>query len=343
MNTTTADRYLDRFRQVLRFIDIHLDEDLPVERLADVAAFSKYHFHRQFSELFGIGVYRYVQQLRLKRAAHQLAFRGDSILDIALQNGYESPEAFSRAFKKALGQSPSGFREQPQWESLYTSNAHGGRNRSERADIEGARSAGTGVYMPVHEDAEHRTTSIPVRAVDLCGHVFQATSELRRLHMKPQTGFEDIRIIDFPETRIAVLEHHGDPQRIGDTVRKFIEWRKLNHLPPRISATYNLLYHDPDQVAAQDFRMDICAATDKDIAANAHGVIAKTIPAGRCAVLRHIGSDDTLATTVHLLYAEWLPQSGEELRDFPLFFQRVKFFPDVAEHEAVTDVFLPLK
>jgi AraC family transcriptional regulator len=38
-----------------------------------------------------------------------------------------------------------------------------------------------------------------------------------------------------------------------------------------------------------------------------------------------------------------LPQSDEELRDFPLFFQRVSFFPDVAESEAVTDVFLPLK
>jgi AraC family transcriptional regulator len=293
LNTTTADRYLDRFRQVLRFIDTHLDEELTVESLASVAAFSKYHFHRQFSELFGIGVYRYVQQLRLKRASHQLAFRGDSILDIALQNGYESPEAFSRAFKKALGQSPSAFREQPQWETWHANQ--------------------------------------------------QVTSELRRQHMKPQTGFEDIRIVNFPETRIAVLEHHGAPQRIGDTVRKFIEWRKLNHLPPRISATYNLLYHDPDQVAAQDFRMDICAATDKDIAPNEHGVIAKTIPAGRCAVLRHTGSDDTLSATVHLLYAEWLPQSGEELRDFPLFFQRVKFFPDVAEHEAVTDVFLPLK
>lgn len=293
MNTTTADHYIARFRQVLQFIDTHLDEDLPLERLAAVAAFSKYHFHRQFSELFGIGVYRYVQMLRLKRAAHQLAFRGDSIIDIALQNGYESPEAFSRAFRKALGQSPSEFREQPQWESWHASN--------------------------------------------------QPSSELRRSHMKPQTSFEDIRIVNFPETRIAVLEHRGDPQRIGDTVRQFIDWRKQNHLPPRLSATYNLFYDDPAAVAPEDFRMDICAATDKDIPLNEHGVIAKTISAGRCAVLRHIGSNDTLPATVHLLYAEWLPQSGEELRDFPLFFQRVSFFPDVAESEAVTDVFLPLK
>ncbi|MBU0622286.1 MAG: GyrI-like domain-containing protein [Gammaproteobacteria bacterium] len=60
-------------------------------------------------------------------------------------------------------------------------------------------------------------------------------------------------------------------------------------------------------------------------------------------MLSHVGSNDILPATVHLLYSEWLPQSGEELRDFPLFIQRVKFFPDVAEHEAVTDVLLPLK
>ena len=160
--------------------------------------------------------------------------------------------------------------------------------------------------------------------------------------MKPQTRFEDIRIVQFPETRIAVCEHRGDPQRIGDSVRQFIAWRKQNQLPPKVSATYNLFYDDPVQVAPEDFRMDICAATDKEIPANEYGVIAKTIPAGRCAVLRHIGSNDTLPATVHLLYAEWLPQSGEELRNFPLFLQRVSFFPDVAESEAVTDVFLPL-
>lgn len=293
MNTTTAENYHARFRRVLEYIDTHLEEDLSVEKLSGIAAFSKYHFHRQFSELFGIGVSRYVQLCRLKRASQQLAFRSDSITDIALDSGYEGPEAFARAFRKSIGQSPSEFRKQPQWEPWHIT------------------------YRPL--------------------------SELRSKHMKPQTQTEHIRIVRFPETRIAVLEHRGDPQRIGDTVRQFIAWRKQNHLHPRISATYNLLYDDPAAVATENFRMDICAATDKDIAANEQGVIAKIIPAGRCAVLRHIGSNDTLPATVHQLYAEWLPQSGEELRDFPLFFQRVSFFPDVAEHEAVTDVFLPLK
>lgn len=70
--------------------------------------------------------------------------------------------------------------------------------------------------------------------------------------------------------------------------------------------------------------------------------MAKTIPGGRHAKLRHIGSDDTLRDAVAHLYATWLPASGEEPADVPLFFQRVVFFPGVPEHEAVTDVFVPL-
>ncbi len=50
-----------------------------------------------------------------------------------------------------------------------------------------------------------------------------------------------------------------------------------------------------------------------------------------------------LGRRIHSLYSEWLPRSGEEPRDFPVYLRRVDFFPDVAENEAVTDIFLPLR
>jgi AraC family transcriptional regulator len=114
-------------------------------------------------------------------------------------------------------------------------------------------------------------------------------------------------------------------------------------LPPKVSATFNILYDNSAETDPGDFRFDLCAATEREIALNSFGIVAKTIPGGRCAVLRHAGSDDTLAETLTYLYSEWLPQSGEEPRDFPLYLQRISFFPDVPEHEAVCDVFLPLK
>jgi len=292
--TTATDRYLARFRAVLAHIDAHLEDALDVDGLAEVAAFSKYHFHRQFTLLFGMNVGRYVQLLRLKRAAHQLAYRDDArITDIALACGYEGPEAFARAFRKQVGQSPSAFRAAPEWASWAT---------------------------------------------DL-----QALRALRSEHMPAQPHPQSVEIVEREDVAVAAIEHRGDPARLGDTLRAFIAWRREHRLHPSVSATYNVVYDNPDDVAPAAFRMDICAATREPIASNSAGIIGKTLAGGRYAVLRHTGSDDTLGQSVAYLYVEWLPASGEELRDAPLLFQRVRFYPDVPEHEAVTDVLLPLQ
>jgi AraC family transcriptional regulator len=171
------------------------------------------------------------------------------------------------------------------------------------------------------------------------------------MYMKKNIQGEQVRIIVFEDTRVAVLEHRGDPALIGNSVREFIDWRKEAGLPPWISTTFNIwisttfniLYDNPDETAPENFRLDLCAATQEDIAPNGAGIVAKVIPGGRCAVLRHIGADECLSEAVFYLCADWLPQNGEEPRDFPLFCQRVSFPPNVPEHEAVTDIFLPLK
>jgi AraC family transcriptional regulator len=160
--------------------------------------------------------------------------------------------------------------------------------------------------------------------------------------MAPVFRMSDVHIVDFPETRVAVLAHRGDPADLPASIARFIAWRRENHLPPSCSATFNIAYDDPRSVPAADFRMDLCAATDHAIAANPQGVVASVIPGGRCAVLRHAGGDDGLEAAARFLGGEWLAQSGEVLRGFPLFLQRVRFSPDVPGHEAVTDLFLPL-
>jgi AraC family transcriptional regulator len=162
-------------------------------------------------------------------------------------------------------------------------------------------------------------------------------------HMSARYADEQVRLVEFKETRVAVLEHRGDPVAIGDSIRRFIAWRKDMGLPPRLSATFNILHDDPARASPEEFRLDLCAATEREIVPNEAGVIARMIPGGRCAVLRHIGSDDLLGAALHYLYADWLPRSGEAARGFPLYVQRVKFFPDVPESEAVTDIFLPLQ
>lgn len=168
---------------------------------------------------------------------------------------------------------------------------------------------------------------------------YEAINAIERGHMDQR----HIETIEFPSTRIAAIEHRGDPRSIFATVRKFVDWRKRNGLSPSRSATYNVFYDDPRTTPPDAFRMDIAAAIEGAVEPNEHGVVEKTIPAGRCAVLRYVGGEDGLSRAIHHLYASWLPASGEDLRDFPLFLQRVRFFPEVPDHEAVTDIFLPLR
>lgn len=110
MKHSTRDDYVARIRRVQRFIRDHLDDTLELERLAQVACFSPYHFHRIFRGMTGETIAGYVRRMRLERAAVALRTTPRSVLDVALDAGYESGEAFARAFARRMGLSPSAWR-----------------------------------------------------------------------------------------------------------------------------------------------------------------------------------------------------------------------------------------
>src|SRR5258705_5289778 len=121
MSKAALERYQARMQRVLDHIDQHVEPELGLAALSNVAAFSMHHFHRQFTATFGLSVHRYVQLARMKRASYRLAFRDDqTVTDIAMDAGYEAPDAFARAFRQRFGQSPSSFRKSPDWEPWLT-------------------------------------------------------------------------------------------------------------------------------------------------------------------------------------------------------------------------------
>ncbi len=150
----------------------------------------------------------------------------------------------------------------------------------------------------------------------------------------------NVEIVDFPETRVAAIEHLGSTANVYDSTRRLIDWRIANRVPPQGHATYGV-HHDLRTHADSGYRMDICVAFEREIAPNPQGVIAKVIPGGRCARVRHVGSREFIPVA-QPLYTEWLPASGESLRDFPVFFHYVNVGPGVQDHEMITDVYLPL-
>ena len=101
---------LQRLMPVLVHIQAALDQDLSLERLAKLADWSPFHFHRRFRTAVGETVKQYTLRLRLERAAVQLILLDSSVLDIALGCGFDSHDGFTRAFKRRFGQSPRDFR-----------------------------------------------------------------------------------------------------------------------------------------------------------------------------------------------------------------------------------------
>lgn len=102
--------YVKRILNVLIYIENHIEDDLTIESLAKVACQSPFHFHRIFHRLVGETVYKYIQRLRLEKAASQLRYTDTPITLIAMDSLYDTPSAFTRAFKQFIGSSPRNYR-----------------------------------------------------------------------------------------------------------------------------------------------------------------------------------------------------------------------------------------
>jgi AraC family transcriptional regulator len=108
----TVAEHQESITRVMLFIQARLDQPPSLDEVAEVAAFSPFHFHRLFTAYTGESLSAFVRRLRLERAANRLRQTFDPITEIALDAGYETPTNFGRAFRQHFGQSPSEFREE---------------------------------------------------------------------------------------------------------------------------------------------------------------------------------------------------------------------------------------
>lgn len=110
-NKQSRNEYVRRIHKVQDYIESNIDSSLSIEELADIAGFSKYHFHRIFKGIVDEPLSRYVNRLKLERATHLLTYRADmTITDIAYHFGFTDSAVFSRTFKSHYGVSPSQYR-----------------------------------------------------------------------------------------------------------------------------------------------------------------------------------------------------------------------------------------
>lgn len=99
--------WVESIQRAINYIEDHLQEDLTMEVIAKQANASEFHFQRTFMILTDLSVGEYIRRRRLTLAAKEMTTTNCKVIDVAYKYGYDTPEAFSKAFRRQHGISPS--------------------------------------------------------------------------------------------------------------------------------------------------------------------------------------------------------------------------------------------
>ncbi|MCM3609843.1 AraC family transcriptional regulator [Planococcus sp. MERTA32b] len=99
--------WVESLQRAIDWMEAHMEEPVTIEQIAKEANSSVFHFQRTFALLTDCSVAEYLRRRRLTLAAQELSATDQKIIDIAYKYGYDTPEAFSKAFRRQHGVTPS--------------------------------------------------------------------------------------------------------------------------------------------------------------------------------------------------------------------------------------------
>jgi AraC family transcriptional regulator len=291
---------------VLRVI-ASLDEALDLERLARGAALSPLHFHRIFRGMVGETPLELHRRLRMERAARHLLELDTSVTTIAFSAGYDSHEAFTRAFRSFYGRSPSEFRHS---------------RDAAREDC---------VRPPQLEIAARSSIHFDSNSVDEAFLRFiQGVS-----HM-------NVEIKRMPGQRVATVRHIGAYDRISEAFARLGQSAGKAGLIDG-KPTMIALFHDlPEVTPEAELRSDAGLVVSDD-ARLPEDLGEQRLPAGRYACTLHVGPYENMGDAWSRFMGEWLPRSGERMVDNGTCFELYLNTPEhVPKSELRTELYIPL-
>ncbi|MGH1343346.1 MAG: AraC family transcriptional regulator [Nannocystales bacterium] len=273
--------YTARVNRVVDHIERHLDVELSLTELASIAHFSPFHFHRVFRAMVGETLQRFVQRLRLERAATWLVHDPErSITSIALDSGFASSATFARAFRAEFGMSASACRDGSQH-----------RNLGKLVGNSGKAEAGAGPYGV----SQMENTTPKNRAVDM-----------------------QVEVRDLEPTRVAYVRHTG-PYAGDENLFETLFGRLSKWAGPRgllgPSSQFLCVYHDNPQVTDEAKRRISVSVTVPESTEVEGEIGAMVLDGGRYAIAKIRIDADQYADAWDQLLSEWMPDSGYQPDD----------------------------
>ncbi|WP_345766838.1 helix-turn-helix domain-containing protein [Chryseobacterium endophyticum] len=298
------EEYKKRIIKVISYIDDHLDTDLSLQKIAEVGAYSPFHFHRIFRLMTGETVQQYISRKRIERSALYLALRKQlSLKDIYLQFGFSSHSAFSKAFKSHYEKSPSEFRKSAP-ENFHQIRLQESKN--------GQTDAVFTTYLCNIENLLNWTT------MNLT-----------------------VKVIHLPEMHLAAVMSLGIAH-VESSYNVLIDWAKGKNLFPGENVKMISVYHDSFKVTPPDkVRIHACMLLDKKLEKQEGEIFAETIEAGKFIVANgEITLDDFEKSWVSLFL--WMKENDYSVRKaFPFEIYHTNF-KEHPEGKMIVDFCIPV-
>ena len=314
--------YLSRINRVIDYIENNLDQDLSLEILADVANFSRYHFHRVFRALVGETLNSFIQRNRVEKAASQLLDNPrKSITEIAFDCGFSGSATFARVFKDTFQMSASEWRRKG-----YPRNSKIRKTKSKYDQLIGKNRKDFDQFSYYIDD--------------------QTQNLIWRIKMKGQDQIQ-VEVKEMPELNVAYVRHigpyKGDWKLFENLFDQLMKWAGPRGLLRFPQTQVLSVYHDDPKITEEDkLRTSACITVPED--AQVDGAVGKmTIPGGQFAVARFEIAQDEFENAWNMLMGGWMPESGYQPDDrlcYELNHNDPKEHP---EHKHIVDICVPVK
>lgn len=310
-----SNEYVKRINRVIDYLGDNYDQEHDLESLAKIANFSKYHFHRIFKGVVGEPLNKYVQRIRIEKAAHILKYQHKkSVTEIAIDCGFKSSASFSRAFKDYFGLSATSWRN--------GAHVQFSKIRKEHSKYWKADTLSSLYIDDSNSNLIWKINMLKVRDV---------TIEVKNIN----------------EINVAYIRHIGpfigQTKKWGQLFQKLINWGVARGLVNCSDTQYFTVFRDELEITDfSKFKADICISVKAGIVADGNIGISK-IPAGKYAVAQFEINADEYEQAWQLIYSEWLPNSGfqpDERCCFERYLNDPKAHPN---NKHIIEVYIPVK
>jgi AraC family transcriptional regulator len=281
---STKEDYLKRVNIVVEYINNHLNEDINLERLAEISNFSKWHFQRMMKAFLGEPIGTFIQRVRVENAAKRLRYSDLSISEIAYEVGYDTPSSLLKVFQSFYHISPSEYRNDKNF------------------------------------------------------------TIMRPILLNENLNLKAPKMLNLEPKQVIYLKLTGNYQTLdfGKAWGRLWQFVKENKLFSAGIEHVAIYYDDPKVTEESKLRTDICLVVPKKVEPKGE-IGVKTIEGGKYAVFLYIGSYEHLGAVYDTIYAKWLPESGEKLRNYHCFEKYISNPNQTPPEKRKTEIYVPIE